>query len=98
MAERVIQNRHKRIKYKAAITLKDKRTGYHYPGTLQNYSKSGLYFESTYAQRPGRKICITSDSLPFSSSNNGHLAKVIWRKLLTQKQSTQLFGVGVKFC
>ena len=98
MADRAIRNRPRRIKYKASITLEDSRTGYHYPGTLQNYSKSGLYFESTYAQRPGRKIRITSDNLPFSSSNNGHRAKVVWRKLLAQKQSTHLFGVGAKFC
>jgi hypothetical protein len=98
MAGRDIQSRHKRINYKTPITLKDKRTGYQYTGTLHNYSKSGLYFESAYAQRPGRKICITSNNLPFSSHSNGHLAEIIWRKLLGQQHSTHSFGVGAKFC
>ena len=98
MADRAIQNRNKRIKYKAPITLEDKRTGYRYSGTLHNYSKSGLYFESAYAQRPGRKICVKTDNLPFSSSANGHLAKIIWRKRVGQKPSAHSFGVGAKFC
>ena len=93
-----IQSRSKRIKYKTPITLEDKRTGYQYSGTLHNYSESGLYFESAYAQRPGRKICITSNNLPFNSKNNGHLAEVIWRKLLGPQRSTQAFGIGAKFC
>ena len=95
---RDIQTRSKRIKYKTPITLKDKRTGYQYSGTLYNYSESGLYFESAYAQRPGRKICIKSNNLPFSSHTNGHLAEIIWRKILDQKQSAYLFGIGAKFC
>lgn len=95
---REIQMRSKRIKHKTPITLKDKRSGYQYPGTLQNYSKSGLYFESTYAQRPGRKICITSDKLPFTAKSNGHHAEVIWRKYLGRQHSPHTFGIGAKFC
>ena len=98
MVGRAIQNRNKRIKYTAPITLEDRRTGYQYSGTLHNYSKSGLYFESTYAQRPGRKILIKSDSLPFSSNSKGHIAQVIRRTLLDRHRPTRLFGVGVKFC
>ena len=92
------QSRSKPIKYKTTITLEDKPTGYQYSGTLHNYSESGLYFESAYAQRPGRKICITSNNLPFSNKSKGHLAKIIWRKLLGPQRSTQAFGIGAKFC
>ena len=98
MTGRAIQKRNKRINYKTPITLEDKRTGYHYSGTLHNYSSSGLYFESAYAQRPGRKIRIKNENLPFSSSNGGHLAEVIWRKLVSQSHSPHSFGVGAKFC
>ncbi len=98
MADRAIQNRNKRIKYTAPIKLEDKRTGYHYTGTLHNYSKSGLYFESAYAQRPGRRIRIKSDNLPFSNDTRDYLAEVIWRKLVDRKHSTHSFGVGAKFC
>ena len=98
MASSVIQKRNQRISYKAPITLEDKRTGYHYSGTLHNYSNSGLYFESAYAQRPGRKIRIKTANLPFSSRNGGHLAEVIWRKLVSQNDSPHSFGVGAKFC
>ena len=98
MAGRAIQKRKKRIHYKTPITLEDKRTGYHYSGTLFNYSSSGLYFESAYAQRPGRKICIKTDNLPFSSRNGGHRAEVIWRKLVDRNPSTPSFGVGARFC
>ena len=98
MAGHAIQKRNRRINYKTPITLEDKRTGYHYAGTLHNYSNSGLYFESAYAQRPGRKIRIKSDHLPFSNDTRDHLAEVIWRKLLDQHRSTRSFGVGAKFC
>ena len=98
MASRAIQKRNTRINYKTPITLEDKRTGYHYSGILHNYSNSGLYFESAYAQRPGRKIHIKNENLPFSSRNGGHLAEVIWRKLVGQNHSSHSFGVGAKFC
>ncbi len=98
MATRVLQKRNRRINFKTPITLEDRRTGFQYSGTLHNYSKSGLYFESAYAQRPGRKLCIKSDGLPFSSNTNGHLAKVIRRTLLDRHHPTRLFGVGAKFC
>ena len=98
MAGRSIQKRNRRINYKTPITLEDRRTGYHYSALLQNYSKSGLYFESSYAQRPGRKIRIKSENLPFKNGTGEHLAEVIWRKLVAQERSTHHFGVGAKFC
>jgi hypothetical protein len=98
MAGRAIQNRNKRINFRTPITLEDKRTGYQYSGTLHNYSNSGLYFESAYAQRPGREICIASGNLPFGVKTNGLIAEVIWRKLVAQHRSTHSFGVGAKFC
>lgn len=98
MAGRALQKRNRRINYKTPITLEDERTGFHYPGTLHNYSKSGLYFESAYAQRPGRQVVIKSDYLPFSSNNSGQLAEVIWRKPLGQHHLNPSYGMGAKFC
>ena len=98
MPGRAVQKRNKRINFRTPITLEDKRTGYLYSGILQNYSKGGLYFESSYAQRPGRRIRIKSDNLPFRNGTGEHLAEVIWRKLVAQERSTHPFGVGAKFC
>jgi hypothetical protein len=98
MASHAKQKRNRRIHYKTPITLEDKRTGYHYSGTLHNYSDSGLYFESAYAQRPGRKIRIKNENLPFNSHSGDYLAEVIWRKFAGQIHSTRSFGVGAKFC
>jgi hypothetical protein len=98
MTRRALQKRNKRIQHVTPITLEDRRTGYHYSGILQNYSNSGLYFKSSYAQRPGRRIRIKSDNLPFKNGTGEHLAEVIWRKLVTQERSTHSFGVGAKFC
>ena len=98
MAGRSIQKRSRRINCKTPITLEDRRTGFHYPGTLHNYSKSGLYFESAYAHRPGHKILIKSNGLPFSPKTNGHIAQVTRRTLLDRYRATRKFGVGAKFC
>ena len=98
MAGRALQKRSRRINCKTPITLKDKRTGFHYRGTLHNYSRSGLYFESAYAHRPGRKILIKSNRLPFSRTTKGHHAEVTRRILLDRRRSTRLFGVGARFC
>ena len=98
MNGRAIKKRCKRINFKTPITLEDRRTGFHYPGILHNYSKSGLYFESAYAHRPGRKTLIKSNGLPFSRKTNGHIAQVTRRTLLDRYRATRLFGVGAKFC
>ena len=98
MAGRTQLKRSRRINCETPITLEDRRTGFHYAGTLHNYSKSGLYFESAYAHRPGRKILIKSDGMPFSRNTNGHLAEVIRRTLLDRHRATRLFGIGAKFC
>ena len=98
MAGHSIQRRNRRIDYKTPITLEDKRTGYHYPGTLQNYSNSGLYFKSAYAQQPGRKIRIKNKNLPFNGHSGDYLAEVVWRKFVGQDHATHSFGVGAKFC
>ncbi|MGD2097211.1 MAG: hypothetical protein PVG35_06485 [Desulfobacterales bacterium] len=98
MAGRALKRRSRRINCKTPITLEDRRTGFKYSGTLHNYSKSGLYFESAYAQRPGRKIVIKSNGLPFSRTTNGHLSEVTRRILLDRHRPTRLFGVGAKFC
>ena len=98
MSDRAFKKRNRRINCKTPITLEDRRTGFHYSGILHNYSKSGLYFESAYAHRPGRKILIKSDGQPFGRNTNGHLAEVTRRILLDRRHATRLFGVGARFC
>ena len=98
MAGRGLLKRNRRITYQISITLEDRCTGFEYSGVMKNYSQSGLYFESAYAQRPGRKIVVKSNGLPFSRDANGHLAVVTRRTLLNPYRSTRLFGVAAKFC
>ena len=98
MAVRALHKRSRRVNCKTPITLEDRRTGFHYSGTLHNYSKSGLYFVSAYVHRPGREILIKSNGLPFGRNTNGLRAEVTRRTLLNRHRPTRLFGVGAKFC
>jgi len=76
--------------------LEDFRTGFFYNGTLYNYSTEGVFFESDYAPRPGRKIHIKVDGLPDIFTPHIYLAEVRWRKQLSHNSYS--YGVGIKYC
>ena len=92
------QRTSKRYHQKASVLLEDFRTGFYYNGTMQNYSTKGIYFESNYAPRPGRKIHIKVDSLPDVVSPHVYLAEIRWRKPLSENSSSYSYGVGIKYC
>ncbi len=86
-----------RFHSKVPVTVEDHRTGYRYDGTMFNYSKNGMYLESDYAPRPGRKIHIKVNKLPGSSSPRNYLAEIKWRRPIKIKASDFSYGIGVKF-
>ena len=85
-----------RLYLEAPVSVEDNRTGYRYDGTMFNYSKSGMYLESDYAPRPGRKIRIKVNKLPNPSSPRNYLAEVRWRRPIPRKSSPWAYGTGVK--
>ncbi len=85
-----------RIQIEAPVMLEDFRTGFFYNGTLYNYSTEGVFFESDYAPRPGRKIHIRIDGLPDIFTPHVYLAEVRWRKQLSDNSYS--YGVGIKYC
>lgn len=87
-----------RMDCEAPIMLEDAHTGYHFPATVKNYSDKGMYFESDYALRPGRRVRINVVGAPFKSASNIQFAKVIWRRMLDQKSSFHPYGIGAKYC
>ena len=87
-----------RFYLKAPVSVEDNRTGYRYDGTMFNYSKGGMYLESEYAPRPGRKIHIKVNKLPNFSSPRSYFSEVRWRRPLKKiKASPYTYGIGVKY-
>ena len=85
-----------RFYHESPVILEDHRTGFKFNGLMQNYSQSGMYVQSDYAPRPDRKIKITVDNLPLSSSPQTFMAQVKWRRVLNQN-STYGYGIGVQY-
>ena len=86
-----------RFNLEAPVSVEDNRTGYRYDGKMFNYSNSGMYLESDYAPRPGRKIRIRVNKLLSLSPPRNYLAEVRWRQPIKIKASPYAFGVGVKY-
>ena len=91
------QRNSQRFYYQKPVTLEDVRTRYRYGGLMANYSESGMYLESDYAPRPGRKLHIEVDRLPNISKPQTDEAEVKWRRPLTRNPSPFAFGIGVKY-
>jgi len=87
----------RRFHHQAMVMLEDGCTGYCYYGTMYNFGGDGMYIESDYAPRPDAKIQIRIDNLPFISAPHYYFAKVIWRKQLTDDDSSYPYGIGVKY-
>ena len=79
------------------VSVEDNRTGYRYDGTMFNYSTGGMYLESDYAPRPGRKIRINVNKLKSLPSPRNYLAEVRWRQPNKIKASAYAYGIGVKY-
>ena len=79
------------------VSVEDNRTGYRYDGTMFNHSTGGMYLESDYAPRPGRKIRLQVNNLANFSSPENYFAEVRWRQPIKVKASAYAYGIGVKY-
>jgi hypothetical protein len=87
-----------RIYKKAAVVIEDFGTGYHFGGTMLNYSADGMYVELDYAPRRRRKIRIKMNSRVEKTAPPGHLAEVRWRRPASGHDSSHAYGIGVRYC
>ena len=94
----VEKRKSKRIPLRTSIVLEDGRTGFQYQATMCNYSTGGIYVQSEYALRPGRKMRIQTEMLPEDFTRFGSLARVRWRERLTDRNPTQPYGMGLQYC
>ena len=92
------QRNSQRFEIKTAVMLEDFRTGFYYNGIIYNYSADGVYLESDYAPRPGRKICLKVNSARDIFTDDLYLAEIRWRRPLVEKSSPYSFGVGMQYC
>ena len=87
-----------RVPFQAPVLLEDGRTGFQYHATICNYSAGGMYVQSKYALRPGRKLRIGVEKLPPEITRPGSLVRITWRERLTSGKPTQLYGMGLQYC
>jgi hypothetical protein len=92
------QRASQRYDIEVPVILEDFRTGFFYNGTIYNYSTAGLYLESHYAPRPGRRIHVKVDGAYEVFNNNPYMAVIRWRRPLYEDSSDYSYGIGVKYC
>jgi len=91
------QRKAKRLNHRDTIMLTDESSGYYYYALVNNVSGEGMYFVSEYAFKPGKEIGIRFDNPPFKSAPKNYHAIVRWCRPLPEDESTDSFGVGVKY-
>jgi hypothetical protein len=87
-----------RFETQTDVMLQDFRSGFFYNGIVYNYSAEGVYLESDYAPRPGRRIRLKVNGAPDIFTNNLYLAEIKWRRPVAEKASPYAFGVGMQYC
>jgi hypothetical protein len=92
------KRKYERIPLRALVVLEDGRTGFKYKADMCNYSAGGIYVQSEYALRPGRKLRIQTETLSPDGPRHGSRARVRWRERLIESSSTQLYGMGLQYC
>ena len=92
------QRNSERFEVENFVMLEDFRTGFYYNGVIYNYSADGVYLESDYAPRPGRKIRIKVDGSQDIFTTELFLAEIRWRRPLFDDTSGYQYGVGLKYC
>ena len=92
------QRSSQRFEIQAPVMLEDFRTGFYYNGIIYNYSADGVYLESDYAPRPGRKIRLKVDGAQEAFTTAQYLAEIRWRRPLPAENSDYSYGIGMKYC
>ena len=91
------QRKAKRLNHRGTIMLTDESSGYYYYALVNNLSGEGMYFLSEHAFKPGKEIAIRLDNPPFKAAPKNYHATVRWCRLLSEDESTDTYGVGVKY-
>jgi hypothetical protein len=86
-----------RLQRKGVIMLSDESSEYYFYAQVGNISGDGMYFESENPLRPGSKLEIRYDNPPFKSSPKKYHAVVRWCKPLSDEETVNGYGVGVKY-
>ena len=87
-----------RFGVEAPVIIEDFRVGFHYNGTIYNYSADGVYLESDYAPRPGRKLRLHINGARDIFILQSYLAEIRWRRSLSENLSQYSYGFGLKYC
>jgi len=92
------QRNSQRFGVEASVMLEDFRTGFYYKGTIYNYSADGVYLESDYAPRPGRKMHLKVNGGHDIFLTDPYLAEIRWRQPLSDETSDYFYGIGMQYC
>ena len=92
------QRNSQRFEIQCPVMIEDFRTGFYYNGIIYNYSTDGVYVESDYAPRPGRKIRLKFNGARNIFETDLRLAEIRWRRSVAEKESTYSFGIGMQYC
>jgi hypothetical protein len=92
------QRNSRRLEVEAPVMLEYFRTGFYYNGIIYNYSADGVYLESDYAPRPGRKIRLQVNGAHDIFLTDLYLAEIRWRGPLSDETSDYSYGIGMQYC
>jgi hypothetical protein len=92
------QRNSQRFEVETSVMLEDFRTGFYYKGTIYNYSANGVYLESDYAPRPGRKMHLKVNGVNDIFATELYLAEIRWRQPLFDETSDYSYGIGLQYC
>lgn len=92
------QRNSRRFEVEAPVMLEDFRTGFYYNGIIYNYSADGVYLESDYAPRPGRRIRLQVNGARDIFLTDLYFAEIRWRRPLSDETSDHSYGIGMQYC
>ena len=92
------QRNSQRFEVQTPVMLEDFKTGFYYNGIIYNYCADGVYLESDYAPRPGRRIHLNINGARDIFTRDLYLAEIRWRRPLFEKSTSFSYGVGMKYC
>ena len=92
------QRNSQRFEVEALVMLEDFRTGFNYIGIIYNYSADGVYLESDYAPRPGRRFHLKVNAAHDIFTSEPYLAEIRWRRPLSDQTSDYSYGIGMRYC
>ena len=92
------QRSSQRFEVETSVMIEDFRSGFYYNGKIYNYSANGVYLESDYAPRPGRKVQLNVSGAENIFAAELFLAEIKWRRPLFDETSAYSYGIGMQYC